>query len=362
MPGLVPDAQEASDEAFAEVELRDFTARDVHCDPCVSATSRIATSASNWQLGGAGSIPGGTLFSVPDGRVEIETLAFQTDGPGWRIAEADRSLVYRLDACMPGGSSDRAASVFHGSDLDLWNSVVVHPGQPQALWSSDEGSTPRLRGVSVVTAVDDGTAVTSAENAFNTLFVQPDAATGSPLPDGFEPPDDVVVRRYSRVFDSNAVATCRALAIPDVERSGTRGKGRVTGPTGMMLLKHYCDEVVDAEGHGTDIAAVGAACTEPTDVQTAWCDPDETWPDVGAWSGPLSDLALEPENSGSQGRPCPPLAGSGDTAVPFDTADAAANENGSYEWGGTCKGAVLWLPLALLPVWVRRRRPDEPQA
>lgn len=377
-PGLVPDAALVSNnDTFTKVELRSFTAENVHCDPCVSALRRVVVKDTTWQLEGAGSMDGGTLFSVPgsdsdsvsDSRVKINNLSFQTDGPGWSIADADQTLVYQLDACMPGTSGTSTASVFNGTELDLWNSVIVHPGQPQPLWSSSEETAPRLRGVTVVTAVDDGTALTNAGDTFNTLFVQPYDATGSPLPADFELPDDVVVRPYDRVFQTEAAGRCLARAIPDAERNGTRGKGRAAGPAGITMLQRYCDEVFGSEGYASDPAGLEDACGTATEEQIAWCDPDGTWPDVGAWSGPVADPELAPDLDDVAERPCFRIIGSGDTAVLLDTGDLPSETDtappasaSAIQWGGTCRGAALWVPLTLLPLLLLRRNTSEPHA
>jgi len=385
VPGLVPDAGSVPPgDAFGRVNLGFFTAEDVHCDPCVSATESVEVWDSSWTLGDTGSLAGGTLLSVPSGTVGVRRMTFLTEGAAWRLVEADRAAVYRMEACMPGATGG-ADSAFHGSELDLWNSVVVHSGAPQPLWTSDSGITPRLRGVTVVSAVDDGSALPSTQDALNTLFVQPDGATGSPVPsDG---PEDALVRRYADVFTSPAVATCGTHALPDAPWSGTRGKGRVRGPTGLPMIEHYCTELVDATAYGFDPAGASEACTAPTEAQSAWCDPDGTWPDVGAWSGPLADDDPQPDLAGVTPRACPPSGGGEDTAVEPDTADPTGSDSGEptdsdsggtsgtdpgdtrrdtaspsatddgYRWGGTCgRAAAIWLPLALLPVWARRRR------
>ena len=131
------------------------------------------------------------------------------------------------------------------------------------------------------------------------------------------------------------------------------------------MLQRYCDEVVGSEGYASDPAGLEDACGSATEEQIAWCDPDGTWPDVGAWSGPVADPELAPDLDDVAERPCFRIIGSGDTAVLLDTGDLPSETDtappasaSAIRWGGTCRGAALWVPLTLLPLLLRRETPE----
>ena len=118
-------------------------------------------------------------------------------------------------------------------------------------------------------------------------------------------------------------------------------------------------------------AALQSLFDDESGVYVDWCDPegdgeaDDTLPDIGAYSGPLSDPFLRPANASPT--PCQgsDTGISSDTggAPPTDTAGSAPTDVSVQSWaygsGCSARTAALIVPLVFLPLLATRRRFDE---
>lgn len=380
----------SSDSLFRSVELSQLVVEGYDCASCVAASSVRAASVE-WRLEASAGVPEppkGVLFTADS--VSIDGFVFRTDGDPWTLAKGGSINVLGLDFCAADGSGDDLDPVFQlgageGSSLRLWNSSVVMAQAITPLAWGGPAFPPEiyLRGTTVVTPIDttDETQLSLVQDsatfgALNSLVVGAYLPPTAVLPAGWSGPAHVVLAAASEVFvDAASVRSCDVLAIPDGAATGTRGKGvqTFTDPDGETELLW-----VLAGNELQDFPSVGAA-------DDTWCDPDGTWPDVGAWSGPLSLQTFDPELG--SGRPCEPDgtdtadptgdSGASDSGgAPSDSGGSGSEDSGevdhgetdsgggagssasAYSWGGTCGdgGAAAVALLPVLGLWWRRRR------
>jgi len=380
----------SSESLFRSVELSQLVVEGYDCAACVAASS-VHASSVEWRLEAPAGGPEpakGLLFTADS--VSIDGFVFRTDGEPWTLAKGGDIRVLGLDYCAADGRVDDLDPVFQlgagaGSSLFLWNSAVVMAQAIRPLAWGGPASPPEiyLRGTTVVTPIDttDETQIslvqdTATFGALNSLVVGAQDSPTAVLPSDWSATPHVVLAAASEVFvDAASVRSCELRAIPDGAATGTRGKGvqTLTNPDGETELLWG---LVTNELQG--FPSVGAA-------GDTWCDPDGTWPDVGAWSGPLSLQTFEPDLG--SGRPCEPDgtdtadptgdSGASDSGgAPSDSGGSAAADSGgvdpgdtdsggragnsasAYSWGGTCGDGGGAAAVALLPVlglWWRRR-------
>jgi hypothetical protein len=228
----------------------------------------------------------------------------------------------------------------------------------------ESSSEIRLRGTTVLTGIVDGTLVPEDKvlEATNTLLVGGSVPAADALPDAARdwPAHVRLTTDISDVFSSpEDVLRCDAAPLPDTASTGTRGRGvkEMDVPDGSV-------EMLGATASGElsnlfeQSAASGVELEDPGDT---WCDPDGSWPDVGAWSGPWSPEALDPGIATGDLVPCEgprPDTGGVDDADTGDAGDVVGTTR--ITWGGTCNGFQGSRAVGILPLlgfwWGRRRR------
>lgn len=344
------------DDAFDTVVLEALTVEgETSCDPCVSAVSSIRTVDTSWSV--ESNAPG-TWLRSDSGEVSIIDSSFETTGEPWTLARARVVRTLRLDACMSGAPEDDGAArpmfaLEADGDLILWNSVVRQMDGDSALVEFRDGdqvdARTRLRGVTVQTGNTDGTLIPDWDRVdiLNTLLIQSGDGTGGPVPDDLELAENVLLTDPASLFEQpdDTAGRCDARLIPDRSQTGTRGKGAST---------------ISHEGADTPIGVLALSELESfetgLDADAPWCDPDATWPDIGAWSGPLSPADYAPDVS-SGARSCPSVGD--DSGMGADTGDPPALEIDEFVWGSGCRcsdsGGTGVLSLFLIPLWWRRR-------
>jgi hypothetical protein len=376
-----------SSSDFGTVTLEDLAVNGYDCEVCVEADT-IHVTDTTWVLAqndeGAPAGPGLWLKANDDGSgssaglVTLNQVTFQTDGPPWQLAKAARVQAVGLNYCAAGtntsDSTDYLGVLFVGDSASIWNSaiVVANDGGPLV---AESGGSLGLRGVTVVTGntTSDLVPNMSELQVTNTLFVGKGTPASAALADRDEgwPSHVLLASAADAVFrDPASVFSCAAPPIPDAPTTGTRGKGvqKFIDEFGVeqllwTLVGNELQNVPTDPGQGDD-----------------WCDPDGTegsWPDIGAWSGPLSSDVFDPHVT--PWRPCNMREGDTsspvvDTATPdsgetpdsggTDTSGPTPDDTGDpanllrYSWGGTCGGcggsAAVVVPVMAL--WWRRRR------
>ena len=290
---------------FRSVHLEDLTVDGYDCEVCVTATE-IHARNTTWTLGtDAFGTPADTGFWLRAMGVDPITLAnvtFRTEGAPWTLADGTFLQALGLEYCAAGGwtsGTDGLLAVSRSSNL--WNSTVVmgNGSMPLTMESSSE---IRLRGTTVVTGIVDGTLVredpeNSALEATNTLLVGGSAPAVDALPGTAQdwPAHVRLTTDIADVFSSSEdVLRCDAAPLPDTASTGTRGRGvkEMDVPDGSVEMLG-----VTASRELSDLfeqsAASGVEVEDPGDT---WCDPDGSWPDVGAWSGPWSPRHSTPDS------------------------------------------------------------------
>ena len=246
-----------------------------------------------------------------------------------------------LDYCAAGGWTSGTDGLLTVTEsANLWNSTVVmgNGSMPLTMESSSE---IRLRGTTVLTGIVDGTLVPEDKvlEATNTLLVggapggqclagysaglaracaSHHGHRGCLLLIGGRPP----LRRGTAAghrLDRNPGRGVKEMDVPD-------GSVEMLGVTASRELSDLFEQS----------AASGVELEDPGDT---WCDPDGSWPDVGAWSGPWSPEALDPGIATGDLVPCEgprPDTGGVDDADTGDAADVVGTTG--ITWGGTCSG------------------------
>ncbi|MEC7947052.1 MAG: hypothetical protein VX265_05750 [Myxococcota bacterium] len=343
-------------EAFDSVMLEGLAVvSSGSCDPCVSALESVEVTDTSWSVADAAAA--GTWLRSDAGIVHVLDSAWVAAGEPWTIAQGRAVEVLRLDACMSGVMPEAAPpqSMFAltgDGDLAIWNSVVRQMNGTASLvaFLADADARARLRGVTLQTGNVDGTLVPdwSQLDILNTLLIQASSDAGGPVPDGQELPMDVLLVEPSALFaEPDAVAaSCEARLIPDRVRTGTRGRGSTT-------------VLIDGIDASVAVLARNELSAFPLDVEPddPWCDLDGTWPDIGAWSGPLSSVLYAPADP-DDARLCPAVAD--DSGLAVDTGDRPELAVEEFVWGSGCRcsgaGASGAVALFLVPLWWRRRR------
>lgn len=351
---------------FRSVHLEDLTVEGYDCEVCVTATE-IHGRNTTWMLGtDASGTPADTGFWLRATGVEPITLAnvtFRTEGAPWTLAKGTSLQALGLEYCAAGGWTSGTDGLLTVSrSANLWNSTVVMGSGSMPL-TMDTASEIRLRGTTVVTGIVDGTLVPEDKvlEATNTLLVGGSAPATDALPGAARdwPAHVRLTTDISDVFSSpQDVLRCDTAPLPDTAWTGTRGRGvkemDVPDRSVEMLGVSASRELSDLFEQS---AASGVELEDPGDT---WCDPDGSWPDVGAWSGPWSPEALDPGIATGDLVPCEgPRPDTGGT----DGADTGDGIGGTrITWGGTCNACQGSRAVGILPLlgfwWGRRRRKD----
>ncbi len=343
------------DDMFDTVMLEALSVEgEIGCDPCVRAVSSISAVDTSWSVDETS--PAGTWLRSDSGAVSIIDSDFETPGEPWTLARARVVRTLRLDACMSGAPEDESSALpmfalEADGDLLLWNSVVRHMKGDSALVEFRDGTDARarLRGVTVQTGNSNGTLISDWDRVdiINTLLIQSGDGTGGPVPGDLELAENVLLTDPASLFvqPDDTAGRCDARLIPDRAQTGTRGKG---------ATKIVYDESEVSIG----VLALGELESLETglDSEEPWCDPDATWPDIGAWSGPLSSALYAPGAS-SSARACPSIGD--DSGMGADTGEPPGIEIDDFVWGSGCRcsdaGGTGALSLLLIPLWWRRR-------
>ena len=352
---------------FRNVHLEDLTVDGYDCEVCVTATE-IHARNTTWTLGtresGMPADSGIWLRSTGAQPITLANVTFRTEGAPWTLADGTSLQALGLEFCAAGGWTSGTDGLLAVSEsANLWNSTVVMGSGSMPL-TTETAPEIRLRGTTVLTGIVDGTLVPEDKvlEATNTLLVGGSAPAADALPGATQdwPAHVRLTTDITDVFSSpENVLRCDAAPLPDTAQTGTRGRGvkEMDVPDGSaeMLGVTASRELSDVFEQS---AASGVEVEDPGDT---WCDPDGSWPDVGAWSGPWSPETLDPGLATEDLVPCEgprPDTGGVDDADTGDAADVVGTTG--ITWGGTCSGFQGSRAVGILPLlgfwWGRCRR------